>query len=64
MYEIIRWVTLVILWICIAGNVWAIISLRREHKRTKEIMRQTIEVKDKLDVLVCEFSKRLTTPDE
>ena len=41
-YEIIRWVTLVILWGCIALNVWSIwIGRRARKKLEREIKRYT-----------------------
>ena len=32
-YEVIRWITLAILWGCIALNVWTIVRNIRLHKR-------------------------------
>lgn len=46
MYEVIRWITLGILWLCIALNVYTLISgvrLNKQLKRKCAIMEQIIK---------------------
>ena len=63
-YEIIRWVTLVILWGCIALNAWSIWLGRRTRKKLEREIRFTEHIRKTYEDAYAELHKEMEeTPD-
>lgn len=43
MYEIIRWVSIVLMWIACGLNIWAFVINWRGHNKTRELQKMYVE---------------------
>lgn len=59
MFEVIRWVSLVILWLCITLNLWCIVRSRRFIKNWDKIINESSQTLKECEALRDQWLERI-----